>query len=366
MSISHPSPPRAWAEITQSHFLHNLEKVREHSGSGVMAVLKAGAYGHGLEQLGELLDKAQVTFFGVASVVEARRLAVIGVKSSIYLLGPTFPDERQEVVDNRWVASLSSMEEARHFNQLNDGNLPLVVHLTVDTGMGRGGFLPHQIEHHLPEILELKHLIVEGVGSHLPSADEDREFTLNQFKQFDALVKRLSQKCAFKFVHLSNSAGLIDYVSETTNLVRPGLMLYGISPLPKYQNGLKPVMTLKSRVSLVRDLPKGQGISYGRAHILTKDTRVATVGIGYGDGYNRQFSGKGIEVMIRGQRCPILGRVTMDQIMIDVSRLSECQCGDEVELFGENILVSEIAEKSGLIPWEIFTGITPRVLRVYC
>ena len=328
-------------------------------------MLKAGAYGHGLEKVAALLESADVAFYGVASVGEARRITSAGTNRAIYLLGPTFPEERAEVVKNRWIASMSSWDEAEHFNSLNDGGDPLEVHLTIDTGMGRGGFLPEQIEEILPKLLQLPNLKIVGIGSHLPSADEDRGFTLKQFDQFGSLVEKLSLIHRFEYVHLANSAGVLDYSSPVTNLVRPGLMLYGISPLPAHQVKLKPVMTLKSRVSLVRTLPAGQGISYGRTCILEKETRVATVGAGYGDGYSRLFSGVGAEVMIRGKRCPVLGRVTMDQIMVDVSSLDACESGDEVELFGENVLVSELAEKANLIPWEILTGITPRVLRDY-
>jgi alanine racemase len=359
------SPARAWAEVNQSHFLHNLEVARTSSACKIMAVLKAGAYGHGLEQMANLLEKAEVAFFGVASVIEARRLAAIGIKRAIYLLGPTFPDERAEVVENRWIASLSSLEEAIHFNRLNQAREPLEVHLTVDTGMGRGGFLPDQVIEFLPKLLEMKFLHIVGIGSHLPSADEDREFTLNQFADFDKLIERINNLAKFKFIHLSNSAGLLDYKSQYCNLARPGLMLYGISPMPKFQHLLRPVMTLKSRVSLVRELPAGHGISYGRSCILERDTRVATIGIGYGDGYPRQVSGKGAEVWIKHSPCKLLGRVTMDQLMVDVTHLPDCNAGDEVELFGENIFVSELAEKANLIPWEILTGITPRVLREY-
>jgi len=359
------SPSRAWAEVSEENFIANLNFAREHSGSKVMAVLKAGAYGHGLEQLAGWLESADVAFFGVASVIEARRLANRGIKRSIYLLGPTFPDERSEIVQNRWIASISSLEEAQHFDVLNKGNEPLEVHLTIDTGMGRGGFLPAEVVAKVPRLLGFQNIKIVGIGSHLPSADEDEEFTNKQFALFENLVKDLSKFIDFDYIHLSNSAGLLAYESSLTNLVRPGLMLYGISPIKEFQKNLKPVLTLKSRVSLVRNLPAGQGVSYGRTCILEKDTKVATVGIGYGDGYSRQFSGKDTEVFISGQRCPLLGRVTMDQIMVDVSHLPDCKSGDEVELFGENILVSELAEKSGLIPWEILTGITPRVERVY-
>ncbi|MEY3895142.1 MAG: alanine racemase, partial [Verrucomicrobiota bacterium] len=149
------------------------------------------------------------------------------------------------------------------------------------------------------------------------------------------------------------------------NLSRPGLMLYGVSPIPGFQGKLATVMSLKSRVTLVRTLPAGHGISYGRQFVTTQPTRVATVGIGYGDGYPRHVSGNGAVVWIRGRRLPILGRVTMDQLMVDVTAAADVMEGDEVEIFGPHIPVDEIAEKAGTIVWEIFTGITPRVMRCY-
>lgn len=334
-----------------------------------MAILKAGAYGHGMEPIARSLealpsDQAPA-YFGVASVIEARRLAEAGIQTPIYLLGPTSPIEREEVVARGWTASISNLVEAADFNKLaRQGQSPLTVHLTVDTGMGRGGFLPGDLNQALDACSDFKHLHIEGIGSHLPSADEDRDFTRSQFDQFDQLVEHAGCQ-RFRYRHLANSAGLLAYTSRTTNLNRPGLMLYGISPLPEYQQQLQPVMTLKSRVSLVRNLPAGQGISYGRDTVLKHETPVATIGIGYGDGYPQQLSNHGAEVLIRGQRCPLLGRVTMDQIMVDVSAVPDCQSGDEVELFGQHILVSEIARKANTIPWAILTGITPRVTRIY-
>ena len=365
----HPeSPPRAWAEVNLAHLRHNYHTVLEQDQGEVMAVLKAGAYGHGIEKIASALENPgnhrPPAFFGVASVIEARRLHHAGVNTRIYLLGPTSPSEREEIVAQRWTPCVSSMEEAEHFDNLNIGNAPLPVHLAVDTGMGRGGFLPHEAIASMPGLEALQSLEIEGIGSHLPSADEDEAFTRAQFELYDSTVEAIGTD-RFLYRHLSNSAGLLGYHSRTTNLCRPGLMLYGITPLAAHQNKLKPVMTLKSRVSLVRTLPAGQGISYGRETVLEKDTRVATIGIGYGDGYPRALSLRGADVLIKGTRCPLLGRVTMDQIMADVSHLHNCIPGNEVELFGENILVSEISKKSATIPWEILTGITPRVTREY-
>lgn len=359
------SPPRAWAEIDLAALRHNLKVAREHSGCSVMAVVKAGAYGHGLVEIAQALADENIAFFGVANVGEARRIANSGVTTPIYLLGATWSEERAEIVDRDWTPCLSTLDEARHFSDLAiAAEKKLKVHISIDTGMGRGGFIATGLPEVLAELEKLPGIEIDGIGSHLPSADEDEEFTRSQFASFRETLDSLGGAERFKWIHLSNSAGLLGYENEPCNLVRPGLMLYGISPIPGHLEHLENVMTLKSRVTLVRTLPKGHGISYGRAFVTTRETRVATVGIGYGDGYPRHLSGQGAEVFIRGQRFPILGRVTMDQIMIDATD-SDIEAGEEVELFGPNIRVDEIATKAGTIAWEVLTGITPRVVRVH-
>ncbi len=360
------SPPRAWAEIDLAAMKKNLELAREASGSELMVVVKAGAYGHGLEEVARTLAGQDIAFFGVANVGEARRIRNAGVVSPIYLLGPTWAAEREEIVARDWTPCLSSMEEARHFNGLAAAaGKRIQVHLAVDTGMGRGGFLTDQLPGLMNALEPLKQLEIEGVGSHLPSADEDPDFTRTQIATFHEILETLGGAQRFKWRHLLNSAGLLDYPRGACNLARPGLMLYGVSPLAAHQQQLANVMTLKSRITLLRTLPSGHGVSYGRQFVTTKPTCVATVGIGYGDGYPRHLSGQGADVWIHGQRCPVLGRVTMDQIMVDVSMMADAAEGDEVEVMGANIPATEIAQKAGTIAWEIFTGITPRVARQY-
>jgi len=331
-----------------------------------MVVVKAGAYGHGLEEISKALADENIAYFGVANVGEARRIRNAGVTTPLYLLGATWAGEREEIVARDWTPCLSTVEEAAHFNELaKAAGKRLKVHLAVDTGMGRGGFLLAELPDLMGGLERLEHLEIEGIGSHLPSADEDDEFTRAQIASYQAVLEALGGPGRFKWRHLMNSAGLLGYERGMCNLTRPGLMLYGVSPLSLYQDKLSTVMTLKSRVTLVRTLPAGHGVSYGRQFVTTQATRVATIGIGYGDGYPRHVSGKGAEVYINGRRCPILGRVTMDQIMVDVTGAGEVNEGDEVEIFGPNIPVAEIAEKAGTIVWEIFTGITPRVMRCY-
>ncbi|MDP3849943.1 MAG: alanine racemase [Luteolibacter sp.] len=367
MNDSYPvSPPRAWAEIDLAALRKNLEHARHASGGELMLVVKAGAYGHGLEEVAKAMASQQIAFFGVANVGEARRIRSAGVETPIYLLGPTWAGEREEIVARDWTACLSSVEEAEHFDRLAAAaGKRIKVHLAVDTGMGRGGFLVGQIPGLMGSLERLEHLEIEGVGSHLPSADEDPDFTRTQIETYHGIIVELGGAERFKWRHLLNSAGLLGYERGVCNLARPGLMLYGVSPLPGYQQQLANVMTLKSRITLLRTLPAGHGVSYGRQFVTTRPTRVATVGIGYGDGYPRHVSGQAADVWIAGRRCPILGRVTMDQIMVDVTAAGDVAEGDEVEMIGANIPVAEIAEKAGTIPWEIFTGITPRVLRCY-
>lgn len=360
------SPPRAWVEIDLNALRKNLEAARAVCPGDLMAVVKAGAYGHGLEEIAKTLADGNIAFFGVANVGEARRIRAAGVATRIYLLGATWSEEREEIVARDWTPCVSSIEEAGHFNQLAAARCKrLKVHLAVDTGMGRGGFVAENLPDKLAELERMDHLEIEGIGSHLPSADEDEEFTRKQFARFEAIITELGGPDRFKWRHLSNSAGLLGYGQGVCNLSRPGLMLYGVSPIPLFQEKLSTVMTLKSRVTLVRTLPAGHGVSYGRQFQTTRPTRVATVGIGYGDGYPRHVSGNGAEVWIRGRRFPILGRVTMDQLMVDVTAPGDVAEGDEVEMFGPNIPVAEIAAKAGTIVWEIFTGITPRVMRCY-
>ena len=360
------SPPRAWAEIDLSALRRNLAVARQSGGAEVMAVVKASAYGHGLEMVAKVFDEEEVAFLGVANVGEARRICDAGIDARIYLLGATCGDEREEIVARDWTPCLSTVEEASHLNQLAGAlGRKLKAHLAIDSGMGRGGFLIQELAEIMPVLERMKYLEIEGIGSHLPSADEDPVFTRRQIDDFRNLIESLGGERRFRWRHLLNSAGLLGYDSDLCNLTRPGLMLYGVSPLAAHQAKLSTVMTLKSRVTLARWLPAGHGISYGRDFVTPKAMKVATVGIGYGDGYPRHLSGKGAEVFVGDSRCPILGRVTMDQIMIDVTNAPEVKEGDEVELFGSKIPVSDIAEKAGTIAWEIFTGITTRVTRQY-
>lgn len=332
-----------------------------------MAVVKANAYGHGVGDVARTLAD-RVEMFGVANVAEAEELRSHVADLPIFILGPALPEERTRIVAARFIPTISTVEEARAFDALAaDSRLP--VHLKLDTGMGRIGIKESEAVAVAREIIALPRLAITGLASHLPVADEDDAFTREQLARFHRAVGELRALGLDRpIVHVENSAGIIGYPAQAGDMVRAGLMLYGSAPLVEFQPRLRAVMTWKTRITLVRDMPAGHGISYGRTFLTPRPMRIATLAVGYADGYQRHLSHRGAEVLVRGHRCPVLGRVTMDQIMVDVTAWPDIAAGEEVVLMGrqggEEILAAELAQKSGTIPWEIFTSVGRRVQRV--
>jgi alanine racemase len=342
-----------------------------------MAIVKANAYGHGLAEAVHALGE-MVAMFGVANVHEAHAVrAALGPDTpeerrggpGVFILGPALPGERPEIVAGGFVPAISTLKEAAAYSALGHGK-PVRVHVAIDTGMGRMGIPEEDVREIILEMLRMPDLVIAGIGTHLPVADEDEPFTREQLARFQGLIAGIRELgVRALFVHALNSAGLFRFPEQAGTLVRAGLMLYGSSPLPERQAELRPVLALKTRITLIRDLRAGHGVSYGRTFITPRPMRVATLAIGYADGCNRHLSNRGADVLIHGLRCPLLGRVTMDQIMVDVSHVAEAAVGDEAILIGssgaEEILAAEVAAKAGTIAWEIFTSIGPRVERVY-
>ncbi len=359
---------RAWAEIDTAAMRHNLGIVaRILPTHKRMAIVKAEAYGHGLEGVVKALDDADIEFFGVATPEEAARVMAAGCCTCPFILGPCFPAERERVVQNGWRAALCSIEEAEHFNSL--GKLydrKVNLHINVDTGMGRAGLLPNDIPSLRDKLASYEHLNIEGVYSHLSAAAEDISFTHRQIRSYEHAVRDLSEALTLPYRHLCSSSGVFNYRAPSTNMVRLGRILYGYSPMPSpYNRELQNTLTLYSRVTLVRTLPGDHGISYNHTYITTGPTRVATIGIGFGDGYLHYLSNTGARVYLNGSYCPVLGRVTMDQIMVDVSHLDEVQAGDVAEIMGPNVPWSELTNRAKTIPSNIITSITGRVPRIY-
>jgi alanine racemase len=361
---------RCWAEIDQAALRHNAGVVRERVGPNVpvIAVVKANAYGHGMIGVANaLVNDAQL--FGVANLEEAEALRK-HVRQPIIVLGPALPAERAPIAEGGFIPSISTLEEACEFDRAAK-NAPVTINLVIDTGMGRMGVVQAHATELFRQIAGLANVKIHSVSTHLPVSNEDEAFTRTELAQFSELVKKLRADLPAKFqVHALPSAGVLAYSNPPFDVVRTGLILYGISPLAEFQKLLRPVMTWKTNLALIRDMPAGHGISYGRTFITPREMRVATLSAGYADGYPRHLSNRGAAVLVRGKRCPLLGRVTMDLMMIDVTHLADASVGDEAVLMGrqgeEEISATELAERADTITWEITTRIGARVRRVYC
>jgi alanine racemase len=361
---------RCWAEIDRSALRHNARIVRERIGSAEMlAVVKANAYGHGLIGVAETLADV-VQLFGVANLDEALALRE-SVPHSIVILGAALPEERSTIAERGFIPTISALEEAEDFNRVA-GRSPVAVNFKVDTGMGRMGVPEDQGLELLKKVCTLPNLRIHSVSTHLPVSGEDADHTRRQLLHFAGILKRFRAAVPIDYkAHVLQSAGLLAFAKPAGvfDIVRAGIVLYGVSPLPEFQNLLKPVMTWKTRICLVRDMPKGSSISYGRTFVTPRKMRIATLSAGYADGYPWHLSNRDAAVLVCGQRCAILGRLTMDLMMIDVSRIHSVQTGDEAILMGrdgdEEISCTELAKKAGTIPWEITTRIGQRVKRVF-
>ena len=372
---------RCWAEVDLNALRHNVATIREHVGPniGIVAVVKANAYGHGVVELAREL-RYLVEMFGVASVAEALLLRRVAPDSPVVVLGPALPEEREALLRNLFIPVISSLEEAEAYAGLASSlklSAPFPVHLKVDTGMGRIGVWHEEAVSVARAISALPGIRISGVGTHLPAADEDAQWTVDQLARWEECVRNLREAgMEIPLVHSLNSAGTILFNKRANltsgtggDVIRPGLLLYGSSPVPEFQAKLRPVLAWKTRITLVRQVPGGRSVSYGRTFVTPTAMRIATVCVGYADGYPRHLSNAGAEVLIGGRRCAVLGRVTMDQILVDVSAVPQAEVGDDVVLIGrqgeEEISAGELAAKSGTIPWEIFTGISSRVIRYY-
>jgi alanine racemase len=361
---------RCWAEIEIEAMRSNLRTIRTMVAEGVrlVTIVKADAYGHGLAEIAPQLDR-DVDLFGVASLSEARTIRSSGARAPVLILGPALPWERQAIVDQAFIPTVSTVEEARGYAECVSPAERMPIHFVIDTGMGRIGSSEEEGGPVFRAIRAIPQLRVTALSSHLPVADEDEKYTAQQLDRFRALALQLFPD--EQPATILNSAGVMRFGHGSTpgDLVRVGLSVYGVSPLSEFQAKFRPAMTLKTRVVLVRSLGPGRSISYGRTFVTPGEMKVATLCAGYGDGFNRHLSGRETDVLIDGRRCRLLGRVTMDQIMVDVTHLERVGPGDEVVLIGrqgeEEVLASELAAKAGTIAWEIFTGISKRVTRVY-
>ncbi len=369
---------RCWAEVDLSALRENLAWIRHRVGARVkiMTVVKADAYGHGLKQIAAILMQSGTDVFGVANLAEAHAIRSVGEGWPILMLGAALPDELEMLVREEVMATISTLEEARRISAVAVKLARSVrLHVKVDTGMGRLGAPPREARQLIREAARLPGLKVCGLYTHYSSVETDAEFSRGQRQQFQRLLQSLGKGGRkFQFLHANNSAALFLEESSIFNTVRPGLLVYGVAPPGKRQvasslkDNLRPALAWKCRVSLVKEIPEGTPLSYGGIFVSPRPMRVATLTAGYGDGYLRSGSNRA-QVLISGERCPVLGRITMDQMIVDVSHLARTKSGDEVVLIGsqkrESITVNDLAEWCATVPWEVLTNITYRVPRVY-
>ena len=374
MTINYSFRP-TWAEIDLYALRHNLQQVLKFCSARqrVLAVVKANAYGHGAVPVSRALQSFGVCNFAVATLEEALELRNAGITDNLLVFGGCFSGQESAFLQYNLMPTLFDIETALRLNNAAvRQKQQLKVHLKVDSGMGRVGFLPDQLKEFLPRLRRLSGLVIEGLMSHLACADGlDSPVTADQQVQFYETLQQLRENgIEPREIHLSNSAGLSGWECPECTLVRPGIMLYGGLPGPDFAEklDLQPVMHLRSCIAQLRQMPAGSGISYGHCYHARDDMTIAVLPIGYADGYNRLFSNCG-QGILHGRKIPVIGRVCMDLIMLDVSNVPDVTVGDCVTLLGSadglSILGDDWAEQLNTISYEVFCRIAGRVPRRY-
>ena len=368
---------RTWAEISLPNLEHNYRALRGMlpRGCRFLGVVKANAYGHGAVPVAKKLEELGVEYLAVACLDEAVELRRAGITAPILLLGPTPVEFAGELLQYDLTQSVQDLPAARALSEAAvKADKPLKIHIKVDTGMSRLGFLcdEEHVNMSVEEIVKacsLPGLEAEGIFTHFANADGDESYTMRQLTRFlDVVDKLRARGVELKIRHCAASAAVLNYPCTHLDMVRPGIALYGHYPDPSCQGldgpGLLPVMTLKTRIAAVRELRAGTCISYGCTHTLARESRLAVLPVGYADGLERLLSNRS-EMLVHGQRVPVLGRVCMDMCMVDVTDLPDVKVGDEATVFGPDLPLEEKAGAVGTIQYELLCGVAPRVPRVY-
>ena len=368
-----------WAEVNLDNLAHNFNQIKKLLApkTKIMACVKADAYGHGLIPVAKKLLSSKADFLAVASIDEGIKLRQANINSPVLILGLILNKDIEALFRYRLTPTICDKGSSCALNnKARSLGKPVNVHIKVDTGMGRIGVLYKEALEFIKYAHKLKFINIEGVFTHLACADINKGFTLQQIDSFGCLISKLNKAGIYiPLVHAANSMGVMGYRMSHFNMVRPGLVIYGLYPKgnstasgnKREKVSLKPVLSLKTKVIFSKRLPRGYGVSYGHAYITKKDTRIVTLCIGYGDGYPRNLSNRA-PVLIRGRRFNISGRICMDQIMVDVGDFN-IKAGEEAVLIGsqgsKKITVEELARLSNTIPYEIVCGLGSRVPRIY-
>jgi alanine racemase len=360
----------AWIELRADSLLKNLQTLQDRSGqTDVLAVIKANAYGHGLREIASALA-GKVTYFGVATLREALELKEHHPKTPVFLFGHLLSQELPAALLGGITLSVSSLEKAREISDLSESfGRKTSVHVKIDTGMGRMGIPAREASVCIEEMKQLKGLMLDGIYMHFPTAEKEDSFRETQVRKFGILLQTLEEKnIVFRFRHATNSAATLTLKAPFFNMIRPGLSLYGIYPDPGLRDAarLEPVLSLKSRIVLVKKLRAGESVGYGREFMAKEDTTIAILPFGYSHGYP-YAAWKKASVLFKGKRCPLAGKVSMDYIAVDLGN-AEAKEGDAVTLIGEDqserITAEDIAGWAETIPYEVVTRLNVHLPRI--
>jgi len=363
------------AEVDLGALAYNYHQLRQLSPPSVklLAVVKADAYGHGAIPVSQKLEELGTDFLGVATVTEAVELRQGGMQKPILILSSVYPEEVEEVITRHLTPMVYRLDVAEALSvAAHKRGAKIPVHIKVDTGMGRIGLLPEDTPAFVNRLRKFDNITIEGIASHFSTADEeDPSFAAEQLKRFLGTIAEIKKMGIDPpFYHVANSAALVNLAAAHCTLVRPGIMLYGAYPASslKPKVSLRRVMSWKSRIADIKEVPAGYPISYGRTFVTQHASRIAAIPVGYADGYHRLLSNRG-EVLIKGRRMPVVGRVCMDWTMVDVTTIPDVGVGAEVVLMGsqagQEITPEEIGGWIGTISYEILCSVGRRVQRVY-
>lgn len=363
-----------WAEVDLDAIRYNFTQVRKLIGGGtsILVVVKGNAYGHGIYEVSKVLEDLGADYLGVATMDEALFLRDRNIKAPILILGSVLKHEVEPAVKNDITLTLCYSDLAKEINKLASKlKKKARVHIKVDTGMGRIGVWHEEAYDFVKKTASMENIFVEGIYTHFSIAGRDRFFTNYQIDSFASLLEKIRKSgIEIPHQHAANSLATVNLKRAHLNLVRPGLIIYGMYPRQDFSKklNLKPALSLRTRIVFLKKTPAGRSISYGRTYITQKPTVIATLPIGYADGYGRILSNKA-KVLVKCERAPVVGKVTMDQTMVDVGHIEGVKLGDEVVLIGkqgdDEIRCEELARLAGTIPYEIVCSITNRVPRIY-
>lgn len=358
---------QAKLEVNLQNIKHNINEIKKYMGNNVeiMPIIKDNAYGTEINKNIEFLEEANMQIVGVAIVDEGISMRKLGYKGDIFILNQPYEEDIPYISEYNLIVGIGSID---FLEKLGTRKEHFKIHIEIGTGMGRTGIHPDRVDEYLERLKEYSNIEVDGIYTHFSCSDCDEKYTKLQIKSFNKAVEKIKQIYPnIRYIHCCNSAGILNFKEAWNNLVRPGLILYGYLPTEELANkiDLKPSIRLKSKISFLKEVKEGTSISYGRSYITKRQTKVATIPLGYADGIRRTMSNRG-EIVVHGKKASIIGKVCMDCFMVDVTEIDNVKVGDEVFIWDNEIIrVEDIAKIYDTINYEVISTISSRVVREY-